>query len=128
MPCHPGFLRVDTVHQGDRDGAKGVYLVNLVDQITQYEFVGAIEAISERFLAPLLEALLGLFPFAVVGFHADNGSEYINHTVAALLNKPHIRDFTKSRPRRSTTAFPCLVRRRRPAIRPRRGLRDFAFR
>ena len=98
----PGFLRVDTVHQGDRDGAKGVYLVNIVDQVTQYEFVGAVEAISERFLAPLLEALLGLFPFVVVGFHADNGSEYINHTVAALLNKLHVRDFTKSRPRRST--------------------------
>ena len=30
------------------------------------------------------------------------GSEYINHTVAALLNKLHVRDFTKSRPRRST--------------------------
>ena len=69
----PGFLRVDTVHQGDRDGAKGVYLVNIVDQITQYEFVGAVEAISERFLTPLLEALLGLFPLAVVSFHADNG-------------------------------------------------------
>ncbi len=50
----PGFLRVDTVHQGDRDGAKGVYLVNIVDQVTQYEYVGAVENISERFLVPLL--------------------------------------------------------------------------
>ena len=98
----PGFLRVDTVHQGDRDGAKGVYLINLVDEVTQYEFVGAVAAISERFLVPVLDGLLGLFPFAVVGFHADNGSEYVNHTVAALLNKLHVRDFTKSRPRRST--------------------------
>ena len=77
-------------------------LSNLVDQVTQYEFVGAVEAISERFLVPVLEGLLGLFPFVVIGFHADNGSEYINHTVAALLNKLHIREFTKSRPRRST--------------------------
>ena len=98
----PGFLRVDTVHQGDRDGAKGVYLINVVDEVTQYEFVGAVVAISERFLVPVLDGLLGLFPFVVVGFHADNGSEYVNHTVAALLNKLHIRDFTKSRPRRST--------------------------
>ena len=98
----PGFLRVDTVHQGDRDGAKGVYLINLVDEVTQYEYVGAVAAISERFLVPVLDGLLGLFPFAVVGFHADNGSEYVNHTVAALLNKLHVRDFTKSRPRRST--------------------------
>ena len=98
----PGFLRVDTVRQGDRDGVKGVYLINIVDEVTQYEFIGAVKAISERFLAPLLEALLGLFPFAVLGFHADNGSEYINHTVAALLSKLHVREFTKSRPRRST--------------------------
>ena len=98
----PGFLRVDTVHQGDRDGAKGVYLINVVDQVTQYEFVGAVTAISERFLVPVLDGLLGLFPFVVVGFHADNGSEYVNHTVAALLNKLHVRDFTKSRPRRAT--------------------------
>ena len=98
----PGFLRIDTVHQGDRDGAKGVYLINVIDEVTQYEYIGAVTAISERFLVPLLEALLDLFPFVVVGFHADNGSEYINHTVAALLNKLHVRDFTKSRPRRST--------------------------
>ena len=68
----PGFLRIDTVHQGDRDGAKGVYLINVIDEVTQYEYIGAVTAISERFLVPLLEALLDLFPFVVVGFHADN--------------------------------------------------------
>ncbi|HTS63599.1 MAG TPA: hypothetical protein VMH28_16355 [Candidatus Acidoferrales bacterium] len=31
----PGFLRVDTVHQGDWDGAKGVYHINAVDTVTQ---------------------------------------------------------------------------------------------
>ena len=96
----PGFARVDSVHQGDLDGRKGVYEINLVDEVTQYEFVGAVEAISERFLVPVLEGLLGLFPFAVKGFHADNGSEYVNHRVAALLEKLRI-EFTRSRPRRS---------------------------
>ena len=93
---------MDCVHVGDRDGAKGVYLINVVDEVTPYEFVGAVATISERVLVPVLEGLLGLFPFVVVGFHADNGSEYGNHTVVALLNKLHVRDFTKSRPRRST--------------------------
>ena len=96
----PGFLRVDTVHLGDRDGRKGVYVVNVVDEVTQYEHVGAVPAISERFMVPVLEALLRLFPFDVLGFHADNGSEYVNRHVAALLNKLHV-EFTKSRPRRS---------------------------
>ena len=70
----PGFLRVDTVHQGDRDGVKGVYIVNLVDEVTQYEYVGVVRGISERFLIPALEALLLMFPFPILGFHADNAS------------------------------------------------------
>ena len=101
-PCpdgQPGFLRVDTVHQGDLDGAKGVYHINTVDEVTQYEHIGTVEAISERFLVPVLEALLDAYPFEIVGFHADNGSEYINHRVAALLNKLHVGQFTKSRAR-----------------------------
>jgi len=49
---------------------------------------------------PVLEAILATFPFVIHGFHADNGSEYINHRVAALLQKLHI-EFTKSRPRHS---------------------------
>ena len=97
----PGHLRVDTVHQGDRNGVKGANLVNIVDEVTRYEYVGAVPGISERFPVPLLEALLLLFPFTVLAFHADNGSEYINHRVAELLNTLHIPRFTKSRARRS---------------------------
>ncbi len=97
----PGFLRVDTVHQGDQDGVKGIYHINVVDEITQYQHVGSMAAISEAFLIPALEDLIEAFPFDVMGFHADNGSEYINHQVAALLEKLHIGDFTKSRARQS---------------------------
>ena len=95
-------MRVDTVHQGDRDGVKGLYLINLVDEITQYEFVGAVVGIPERLLVPLLEGLLLSFPFPILGFHADNGSEYINHRVTALLDKLRVERFTKSRARTST--------------------------
>ncbi len=35
----PGYLRVDSVHQGDQDGMKGVYHINAVDCVTQYEGV-----------------------------------------------------------------------------------------
>jgi hypothetical protein len=44
--------------------------------------------------------MLAQFPFRIRGFHSDNGSEFINHTVAKLLNKLLIEQ-TKSRPRRS---------------------------
>lgn len=94
----PGFLRVDTVHQGDYEGAKGVYHINLVDEVTQWEIVVAVEKISEAHLLPLLEAALAQFPFMILGFHSDNGSEYINAVVARLLNKLMIQQ-TKSRAR-----------------------------
>lgn len=96
----PGFLRVDTVHQGDWDGNKGVYHINAVDTVTQWQVVGCTSKISEAYLIPVLQAILHQFPFEILGFHADNGSEYINHTVAALLEKLLI-EFTKSRPNRS---------------------------
>jgi len=96
----PGYLRVDTVHQGDREGIKGVYHINAVDEVTQWQVMGATAQISEAWLMPVLEAMLKQFPFRIRGFHSDNGSEFINHTVAELLNKLLIEQ-TKSRPRRS---------------------------
>lgn len=96
----PGFLRVDTVHQGDWEGAKGVYHINAVDTVTQWQVVGCASKISEAYLLPVLEAVLAQFPFPILGFHADNGSEYINHRVAQLLKKLHA-EFTKSRACRS---------------------------
>ena len=96
----PGYLRVDTVHQGDWDGLKGVYHINAVDEVTQWQVVGAAAQISEAALLPVLEAMLEQFPFQLRGFHSDNGSEFINHTVAKLLDKLRIEQ-TKSRPRHS---------------------------
>ncbi|VAX19856.1 hypothetical protein MNBD_NITROSPINAE03-2059, partial [hydrothermal vent metagenome] len=74
----PGHLRVDSVHQGDKDGKKGVYHINSVDEVTQWEIVVTVEQISEQLMIPALKALLDQFPFVIKGFHADNGSEYIN--------------------------------------------------
>jgi transposase InsO family protein len=96
----PGYLRVDTVHQGDRDGVKGVYHINAVDEVTQWQVMGAAEQIGEAWLLPILEEMIEQFPFLIRGFHSDNGSEFINHTVARLLNKL-LAEQTKSRPRHS---------------------------
>jgi len=103
MPFFTNYARFystgnNTVHQGDLDGKKGVYYINAVDEVTQFEIVAAVEGISERYLIPVLEHLLVQFPFTVLGFHSDNGSEYVNGRVAKLLNKLLI-EFTKSRPR-----------------------------
>lgn len=96
----PGFIRVDSVHQGDRGKEKGVYHINLVDEVLQWEILVCVEGISEYFLVPALEAALASFPFVILNFHSDNGSEYINKVVAQLLNKLLIAQ-TKSRSRRT---------------------------
>lgn len=99
----PGYLRVDTVHQGDHRLAlgkyeKGVYHLNLVDEVTQWEMVFCVETISELHLKPIFEMLQTMFPFVVINFHSDNGSENINYTVADILRRLIINQ-TKSRSR-----------------------------
>lgn len=96
----PGYIRIDTVHQGDLDKRKGVYHINAVDEVTQFEVLCTVEKISEIYLIPALQQLLDTFPFGVLGFHSDNGSEYINKRVAELLEKLRI-EFTKSRSRQT---------------------------
>jgi len=108
----PGYLRVDSVHQGDLDGIyphgaperrlshqypKGT---SAVDEVTQFQAVFAVARISEAYLLPVLEAMLDAFPFMIRSFHSDNGSEYINHQVAKLLEKLRIEQ-TKSRSRQT---------------------------
>ena len=54
----PGYIRIDTVHQGDMNGHKGVYHINAVDEITQWEVVASVERMSEAYLVPVLETML----------------------------------------------------------------------
>lgn len=96
----PGYIRIDTVHQGDLNKQKGVYHINAVDEVTQFEVLATVVGISERFLIPALEQLLDQLPFTIKGFHSDNGSEYVNKRVAELLEKLRA-EFTKSRSRHS---------------------------
>ena len=86
----PGFLRVDTVHLGDLGGRKGAYVINVVDEVTQFQHLGAVPRITQQFMVPVLKDLISAFPFTVQAFHADNGSEYVNREVADLLNRLHL--------------------------------------
>jgi hypothetical protein len=95
----PGYLRIDTVHQGDWEGVKGVYRLNAVDEVTQWEVLGCVERITEEHVVPVVEAMLHQFPFVLLGLHADNGSEY--HPLFQLLKKCEAQ-FTRSRPNRSS--------------------------
>ena len=49
-PCpngQPGYIRIDSVHQGDQDKRKGIYHVNAVDEVTQFQVIVTLERISE---------------------------------------------------------------------------------
>ena len=71
-----------------------------MDSVSQWQVQACVEGISEAFLLPVLELVIAQFPFEIEGFHSDNGSEYINHKVAKLLEKLRIEQ-TKSRSRHS---------------------------
>lgn len=94
----PGFLRVDTVHQGDFGKKKGVYHINHVDEVTQWEVVLSVEQLIEACVEPALEEAFSLVPFGIKNFHSDNGSEYINDVVRQFLERWKARQ-TKGRPR-----------------------------
>ena len=95
-----GFVRIDTVHQGDLDGIKGVFHITCVDATSQWQVEACVQAISKAFLLPVLESVIAQFPFEIEGFHSDNGTEYINGPVAEVLQKLRIEQ-TKSRSRQS---------------------------
>lgn len=96
----PGFLRVDSVHQGDCNGKKGVYHLNTVDEVTQWEIPVAVENLQEASVEPALDEAFVLFPFTIRNFHSDNGGEYINDVVHDLVSRWGAKQ-TKSRPRHS---------------------------
>lgn len=88
----PGSIRVDTVHQRD------VYHINAVDEITQWEIVIGVPQITRKYLKEALRLLLDQYPFEIFNFHSDRGVEFINETVASILNELLINQ-TKSRSR-----------------------------
>ena len=99
-----GFIRVDSVHQGDLDGIKGVYHITCVDAVSQWQVEACVQGISEAYLLPVLALVMAQFPFVLKGFHSQKtekrGSEYINHRVAKMLDKLRVEQ-TKSRARHS---------------------------
>ncbi|WP_342316410.1 DDE-type integrase/transposase/recombinase [Lysobacter sp. FW306-1B-D06B] len=95
----PGFIRIDSVHQGDFRGRWSVYHINAVDCFTQWQVVATVPSLKREHMLPTLRAMLAQFPFQFRGFHSDGGSEYVNYDVAAMLEQERIA-FTRSRPRR----------------------------
>ena len=122
----PGYLRVDSVHQGDLDGIKGLYHLNLVDEVTQFQFVGSARAHRHALPRPRPRSPAPGVPLqrpriphrqrfgvhqpssplpwaAKPAAHIDGSS---NTVPDARLQALHIDEFTKSRIRRSNDNGP----------------------
>ena len=70
----PGFVRVDTVHSGDRDGEKGAYVINMVDEVTQFQQLAAVPRITGHFMVLYHEVSFGRAP-PVPAFRGARASE-----------------------------------------------------
>ena len=76
-------------HQGQKDGKAGVFHIQCRrpgDAMADHRMRGDDQRAGVISL-PVLEAMLHQFPFRILGFHCDNGSEFLNHRVAAMLEK-----------------------------------------
>jgi hypothetical protein len=45
--------------------------------------VASVQTNGEAHLLPVIQQMLEQFPFEILGFRVDNGSEYVNHTNGA---------------------------------------------
>ena len=66
-----GWVRIESVHQGDLDGNNGVYHITCVDSVSRWQIEACIEGISEAFLLPVLAVFITQFPFEI-GKYAGN--------------------------------------------------------
>ena len=112
----PGHLRVVSVGQSDLDALSGLYHLELVDEVTKFRFVGSVERLDGPCFAPLLDALMGAFPFTIRGFHSDVGPQRGNREVTALLQalygalvRREFRGTAYATARSSSGAVPCRL-------------------
>lgn len=97
----PGFIEIDLVgHDGGDNNGHFHYSLDAVDVATGWTETITVKSKGERIVATGLEQLALRFPFAIVGVHSDNGSEFINHHLMSWCNTREI-TFTRGRPNHS---------------------------
>lgn len=96
----PGAIEADTVaHCGPTFVGEFARTLTLTDMVTGWTENASIRNNASRWITQAVEDLQGSFPFPLVSFDSDNGSEFINHDVAGWLQARDIEQ-TRSRPYR----------------------------
>lgn len=97
-PDAPGVIEADTVaHCGPTLVGEFARTLTMTDIRTGWTENVSIRNNAARWITGAIEELQARFPFAMVLFASDNGSEFINHDVAAWLQARDIAQ-TRSRP------------------------------
>lgn len=96
----PGAIEADTVaHCGPTFIGEFARTLTLTDMVTGWTENASIRNNASRWITQTVEELQTRFPFPLISFDSDNGSEFINHHVAEWLQDRDIEQ-TRSRPYR----------------------------
>jgi Integrase core domain len=97
----PGFVEMDLVgHDGGDNNDQFCYTLCVTDVATGWTGARSVRTKGERVVAAALQEIQLELPFALLGIHSDNGSEFINHHLARWAEAMQV-TFTRGRPHRS---------------------------
>jgi hypothetical protein len=97
----PGFVEMDLVgHDGGDNNDQFCYTLCVTDVATGWTAARSVRSKGERIVATALQQIQLELPFALLGIHSDNGSEFINHHLARWAEAMQI-TFTRGRPHHS---------------------------
>lgn len=97
-PTAPGVIEADTVaHCGPTFAGEFARTLTMTDLVTGWTENASIRNNASKWIVQAVAELQDMFPFPLVVFDSDNGSEFINHDVADWLQARDIAQ-TRSRP------------------------------
>jgi hypothetical protein len=90
-PTTPGTVEADTVaHCGPTFQSEFCRTLTMTDLVTGWTENASIRNNASKWIVQAVGDLQALFPFPLHVFDSDNGSEFINHDVAAWLQERDI--------------------------------------
>lgn len=98
----PGYMQADTVaHCGISTEGDFVNSLTFTDIFSGWTENGAVWNKGERDVFKLLDRMEENLPFSLIGFHSDNGGEFINHHLERYYrNRDNPVEMTRGRPGR----------------------------
>ena len=95
----PGHFEVDLVHHGGESSA-GLYghTIQLIDVATGWSERVAVLGRGQSAMEAGFRRILARLPFPIVELHPDNGSEFFNQHLGALLEREGQRGTVESQP------------------------------